>query len=108
MAAITICSDFGAQKNKVSHCFPLFPHPFERGWGQIIKVIPDGSDDKESACNAGDPGLTPGSRRSTGKVSGYPIEYSCLKNPVDRGAGGLSPWGHKESDTTEQLRIKVS
>ena len=32
VAAITICSDFGAQKNKVSHCFPLFPHLFAMKW----------------------------------------------------------------------------
>ena len=61
-----------------------------------ILVFPGGSDDKESACNAGGPGLIPGSRRSPGKVSGYPIQYSCLKNPVDRGAGGLNPWGQKD------------
>ena len=45
-----------------------------------------GSDGEESACNAGDPGLIPGLGRSPGIGSGYPLEYSCLENPMDRGA----------------------
>ena len=44
-----------------------------------------GSDGKESVCNAGDPGLTPGSGRSPGEENGYPLQYSCLENPMDRG-----------------------
>ena len=46
-----------------------------------------GSDSKESACNAGDPGLIPGSGRSPGEANGYPLQYPCLENPMDRG-----PW----------------
>ena len=42
--------------------------------------------DKESACNAGDPGLIPGSGGSPGAGNGNPLQYSCLENPVDRGA----------------------
>ena len=38
--------------------------------------FPDSSVDKESACNAGDPSLIPGSRRSTGEEIGYPLQYS--------------------------------
>ena len=41
---------------------------------------------KESACNAGGLGLIPGSGRSPGEGSGNPLQYSCLENPVDRGA----------------------
>ena len=41
---------------------------------------------RESACNAGDLGLIPGSGRSPGEGNGYPLQYSCLKNPMDRGA----------------------
>ena len=48
--------------------------------------FPGGSDDKESACNAGDLGLIPGSERSPGEGNGYPLQYSCLENPLDRGA----------------------
>ena len=44
------------------------------------------SDGKESACNAGDLGSIPESGRSTGEGNGYPLQYSCLGNPMDRGA----------------------
>ena len=47
--------------------------------------FPGGSDGKESACNAGDPGSTPGLGRSPGEGKGYPFQYSCLRNPIDRG-----------------------
>ena len=40
----------------------------------------------ESACNARDPGLTPGSGRSSGEGHGNKFQYSCLENPMDRGA----------------------
>ena len=45
----------------------------------------DGSLDKESACNAGDMGSIPESGRSPGKGNGNPLQYSFLRNPVDRG-----------------------
>ena len=55
-------------------------------------------------ANAGDVGLIPGSGRSPGEGNGSPLQCSCLENPMDRGAWWAnSPWGHKESDTTEQL-----
>ena len=41
---------------------------------------------KESACNAGDPDLIPGLGRSPGEGNGNPLQYSCLENPMDRGA----------------------
>ena len=44
------------------------------------------SDGKQSAYNAGDLGLIPGSGRSPGEGNGNPVQYSCLKNPMDRGA----------------------
>ena len=44
------------------------------------------SDDKESTCNAGDPGSIPGSGRSPGEENSNPLQYSCLENPVDREA----------------------
>ena len=50
-------------------------------WG-----VPGGSDGKESACNAGDLGSAPGSGRSPGEGKGNPLQYSCQKNPMDRGA----------------------
>ena len=48
--------------------------------------FPGVSDGKESTCNAGDPGSTPGSGRSPGEWNGYPLQYSCQGNPMDRGA----------------------
>ena len=61
-----------------------------------------GSDGKKFACNAGDPGSIPGSRRSPGEGNGYPLQYSCLENPMDRGAWqAIVHSVTKESDTTE-------
>ena len=51
--------------------------------------IPQGLSDKQITCNAGDTGnvgLIPGSGRSPGEGNGNPVQYSCLGNPVDRGA----------------------
>ena len=47
--------------------------------------FPDGSDGKESAHNVGDLGSTAGSGRSLGEGNGYPLQYSCLENSMDRG-----------------------
>ena len=46
--------------------------------------FPGGSDGKESACNAGDPGWIPASGRSPGEGNGYSLQYSCLENSMDR------------------------
>ena len=59
---------------------------------QVYKValyalgFTDGLDGKESACNAGDPGSISGSGRSPEEGNGNPFQYSCLENPMDRGA----------------------
>ena len=70
--------------------------------------FPGGKDGKEFAWNVGDLGSIPQLGRSSGEGNGYPIQYSCLENPMDRVSysavapiGGYSPWGHKESDMTE-------
>ena len=66
--------------------------------------FPGGSDGKESACNVGNLGLIPGLERSPGEGHGNLLQYSCLENPHgQRSLEGYSPWGHKESDTTERL-----
>ena len=49
-------------------------------------LFPGGSDGKESVCNKGDPSLIPGSGRSPTEGNGKPLQYSCLGNPMDRGA----------------------
>ena len=65
-------------------------------WG-----FPGGSDGKESACIAGNPGSIPGTGRYPRKGNGYPSflpgQFHGQKSVVD-----YSPWGRKESDTTEQ------
>ena len=61
---------------------------------------------QESAWNAGDTGdkgLIPEWERSPGGGNGNPLEYSCLKNPKDRGVWGLQSMGSRELDTTERL-----
>ena len=67
-----------------------------------LSGLPDGSDGKESVRNIGDPSLIPELGRSLGQGNGYPIQYSCLENSMDRGAGGLQSLG---SDMTEQLSL---
>ena len=62
-----------------------------------------GSDGKESACNAGNPSLIPGLGRSPGEGNGYPLQYSCLENSMNRGV-----WVHKALDMTKQLPLSLS
>ena len=57
---------------------------------QHVSSFPGGLDGKESACNAGDLGSIPGSGRPPGEGHGYPLQYSCLENPMGRESQG--PW----------------
>ena len=66
-----------------------------------ILSFPSGSDNKESACNAGDPGSIPGSERSPGEGNGNPLHYSCLENSMDRGAWQATVHGVTELNTAE-------
>ena len=69
---------------------------------RICGGFPGGSDSKESACNVGDLGSSPGLGRSAGGGHGYPLQYSGLENPHgQRSLVGCRLWGRKESDTTE-------
>ena len=61
--------------------------------------FPGGSDGKESACNAGGPGSTPGSGRSPRERNGNPLYYSCLENFMDRRAWWATAHGVAKSQT---------
>ena len=61
--------------------------------------FPGGSGSKESACNAGDLGSIPGLGRSPGGRHGNPLQYSCLQNPMDRGAWWATVYGVTKSQT---------
>ena len=61
--------------------------------------FPGGSDGNESSCNVGDLGLIPGLGRSPGEGNGYPLQYSCLENPMDRGAWWATVHGVAKSQT---------
>ena len=103
MAAVTVHSDFGAQENKVCHCFHCFPIYFHEvtGLDAMIFVFwmlsfkptfslssfPGGSDGKASAYNAGDPGSIPGSGKSPGEGNGNPLQYSCFRPPSTQKRG---------------------
>jgi len=63
--------------------------------------FPGGSNHKESACNAGDPGWIPGSERPPGEGHGSPLQYSCLRIPWTEEPGGLQSVGHRVGRRTE-------
>ena len=68
----------------------------------IFRDFPGGSRVKNLPANAGDAGLIPGSGRSAGEGNGNPFQYSCLVNPMDRGAWQAIVHGvAKESDMIE-------
>ena len=60
--------------------------PGEGNSNLLLKEVPGGSEDKVSPRNVGDLGSIPGSGRSPGEGNGNPLQYSCLKNPMDGGA----------------------
>ena len=71
--------------------------------GAVVKKLPANTGNVEDARSI------PRLRRSPRRGSGNPLQYSCLKNSTVRGAwqATYSPWGHKESDMTEQLRTHI-
>ena len=65
----------------------------------LARGFPGGSAGKESACNAGDLGSIPGLGRSPGEGNGHPLQYSGLKNSMDRGAWQATVHGVAKSRT---------
>ena len=88
------------QSDSHTHIYSLFTFSSITGYCKISRI---GSDGKESACSAGDVGLSPESGRFPGEGKGNPLQYSCLENPLDRGACWVTVHGVAESDMTEQL-----
>ena len=70
---------------------------------RLLQHHSSGSASKESNCNAGYPGLIPGSGRYPEKGI-YPLQYSCLDSSMDR---GYSTWGFKGLDMTEKLTLSL-
>ena len=69
-------------------------------WSHWLNVLGlTGSEDKASACNAGEPGSIPGLGRSLGEGNGIPLLYSCLRNSMDRGAWQATVCGVTKSWT---------
>ena len=67
--------------------------------GSVVKKVP---------ANAGDMGSIPGLGRSPEEGNGNPLQYSCLRNPIDRGAWWATVHGvRRESDMTEQLNNNI-
>ena len=62
----------------------LFNIPFSLGGSSVVAL-----DSKESSCNTGDPSSTSESIRPPGGGNGYPLQYSCLENSMNREPGGL-------------------
>ena len=78
----------------------LGSHRVGHGWSNLAAAavcihlgFPGGSEGKESACNAGDPGSIPGSGRSPGEGNGYPLQYSCLEDLWAEETGELQSMG---------------
>ena len=66
--------------------------------------FPDGSDGRESACNAGDLDLIPGLGISSGEENGNPLQYSCPENPMDRGACRITKSDHRVTKSQTGLK----
>ena len=94
---IHICAKNGEQKRTSITAVPLAS---QRGFS-------GGSDSKKICLQLEDPGFIPGFRRSSGRGHGYPLQYSCLENSMDRAAWRAIVHGvcSKESDTTKWLML---
>ena len=79
--------------------FLFFSSPLVEPATPVDPIFPSGSDGKASAYNMGDPGSFPGLGRSQAEGNGNPLQYSCLENPMDRGAWEATVHGVAKSRT---------
>ena len=86
-------------QDEYSH-IPSKPH-YKEHWGHLWmnEGFLGGSGGKESSCSTGDPGSIPGWGRPPGEGNGYPFQYSCLENPMDRGSWLATDYGVTKSWT---------
>ena len=78
------------------------------GFALMNPHFPGSSVGKNSPANTGDTGSIPGSGRSPAGGNGNPLQYSCLENPMDRGAWWATVHGIIKLDTTELARIRTA
>ena len=76
-----------------------FPCRRDRLPTSVLMSFPCGSDSKESTCNVGDLGSIPGLGRYPGEKHSKPLQYSCLENPMDRGAWKATDFGVAKNQT---------
>ena len=108
-----LCSFTQLVKNPLQCRRPLldswvkkFPWRRNRLPTPVFLGFPGGSDSKESVCSAKDLGSIPGLGISPGRKHGNALQCSYLENSCGkRSLAGYSPWGHKESDMSEQISI---
>ena len=78
---------------------PFLDYEYSKDWYLLLICFPGGSDGEESACNAGDLGSIPGLGRSPREENGDPLQYSYLKNSMDRGVWWAIVYGVTKSWT---------
>ena len=91
--------------------FLVHLEPYEQSknaWLHILSLFPRGGlprwpSSKDITCNAGDTDLIPGLGRAPGEGNGNPLQYSCLENPMDRGAS----WGRVHGVAKSQMQLSV-
>ena len=69
----------------------------------LVQGFPCSSAGKESACNVGDLGSIPGLGRYLGEGNGNPLQYTCMENPINRGAWWATVDRVAEWDTTKAI-----